>query len=223
MPETRDCRPAAVPFPKKEARPAEKGSRYVGLAFIFLGALLHNLAAEGALAKALLGGGGGDREGSRHVSEESKFVHYRDLEAGYRWRLRSPDGESLAESPPDTGVVASTVVDSLANTPPGWGKKGVEERCNFLPPPHTTTWCATWITRPFGGGSRSSPFSRRSSPEGCSLVGEVSPERAYRQPLLTEVPKFVIESLWLQSLPATPRSKAHRGASGPLETRSSPW
>ena len=88
VPETRDCRPAAVPFPKKEARPAEKGSRYVGLAFIFLGALLHNLAAEGALAKALLGGGGGDREGSRHVSEESKFVHYRDLEAGYRWRLR---------------------------------------------------------------------------------------------------------------------------------------
>ena len=87
-PETRDYRPAAVPFPKKEARPAEKGSRYVGLAFIFLGALLHNLAAEGALAKALLGGGGGDREGSRHVSEESKFVLYRDLEAGYRWRLR---------------------------------------------------------------------------------------------------------------------------------------
>jgi hypothetical protein len=103
VPETRDCPPAAVPFPKKEARPAEKGSRYVGLAFILLGALLHNLAAEGALAKALLGSGGGDRGGSRRVSEESKFVLYRDLEDGYRWRLRSPDGESLAESPPDTG------------------------------------------------------------------------------------------------------------------------
>jgi uncharacterized protein YegP (UPF0339 family) len=33
------------------------------------------------------------------VSEKSKFVLYRDLKDGYRWRLRSPDGETLAESP----------------------------------------------------------------------------------------------------------------------------
>jgi uncharacterized protein YegP (UPF0339 family) len=33
------------------------------------------------------------------VSEKSKFVLYRDLKDGYRWRLRSPDGDTLAESP----------------------------------------------------------------------------------------------------------------------------
>jgi uncharacterized protein YegP (UPF0339 family) len=28
----------------------------------------------------------------------NKFVLYRDLEDGYRWRLRGPDGETLAVS-----------------------------------------------------------------------------------------------------------------------------
>jgi hypothetical protein len=121
--ETRDCPPAAVPFPKKEARPAEKGSRYVGLAFILLGALLHNLAAEGALAKALLGGGGGDREGSRRVSEKSKFVLYRDLEAGYRWRLRSPAASRWPSPLRTLGDVDSRGRDTrlLHGRPPGRG------------------------------------------------------------------------------------------------------
>jgi uncharacterized protein YegP (UPF0339 family) len=30
---------------------------------------------------------------------KNKFVLYRDLEDGYRWRLRSPTGETLAASP----------------------------------------------------------------------------------------------------------------------------
>lgn len=48
----------AAPFPRKEACPAEKGSRHVGLVFISFGALLLSLAAEGALADTELGGGG---------------------------------------------------------------------------------------------------------------------------------------------------------------------
>jgi uncharacterized protein YegP (UPF0339 family) len=31
-------------------------------------------------------------------TEASKFVLYRDIEAGYRWRLRSAAGETLAAS-----------------------------------------------------------------------------------------------------------------------------
>ena len=33
------------------------------------------------------------------VESKSKFVLYRDLKDGYRWRLRSPTGETLAASP----------------------------------------------------------------------------------------------------------------------------
>ena len=51
----------AAPFSRKEARPAEKGSRHVvGLVFNLVEALLPSLAAEEALADAALGGGGGD-------------------------------------------------------------------------------------------------------------------------------------------------------------------
>jgi hypothetical protein len=32
------------------------------------------------------------------TAKESKFILYRELEDGYRWRLRSPTGETLAAS-----------------------------------------------------------------------------------------------------------------------------
>ena len=33
------------------------------------------------------------------MAKESKFVLYRELGDGYRWRLRPPTGETLAASP----------------------------------------------------------------------------------------------------------------------------
>lgn len=39
-------------------------------------------------------------EGCQHVSEKGdRIIVYRDLEDGYRWRLRSPEGETLMTSP----------------------------------------------------------------------------------------------------------------------------
>ncbi len=33
------------------------------------------------------------------TAKESKFILYRELGGGYRWRLRSPTGQTLAASP----------------------------------------------------------------------------------------------------------------------------
>jgi len=38
-------------------------------------------------------------EVSNCVKEKDKFILYRDLKSGYRWRMRSPSGETLATSP----------------------------------------------------------------------------------------------------------------------------
>jgi hypothetical protein len=35
-------------------------------------------------------------EGSNCVKEKDKFILYRDLKSGYRWRMRSPSGETFA-------------------------------------------------------------------------------------------------------------------------------
>jgi hypothetical protein len=59
----------AAPFPRKEARPAEKEFRHMGLVLVLVGALLLNLAAEDALADAVLGGRGGDVLGGYEGSE----------------------------------------------------------------------------------------------------------------------------------------------------------
>jgi hypothetical protein len=59
--------PPAAPFPKKESHPAEKGSRYVGLVFILVGALRFSPAAEAATEK----GGGAFRKKASSSSTET--------------------------------------------------------------------------------------------------------------------------------------------------------
>ena len=94
----------------------------MGLVGILVGALRLTLAAEDVLAKALLGRGG-DQEGSGRISEESKFVLYREFEYDNRWRLHSHDDASLAASPPDTG------------------------RCQLAAPRYTPSWQTTRARR----------------------------------------------------------------------------
>jgi uncharacterized protein YegP (UPF0339 family) len=48
------------------------------------------------------------------TEEENTFVLYRDIGDGYRWRLRAPNGETLAASPEGHREKAASEADMRA-------------------------------------------------------------------------------------------------------------